>query len=121
MAFVVLAPNARRVSVVGDFNFWNAARHPMRVRGAGYWELFIPRATPGDRYKFDIVGQQGQHLTLKSDPMAFATEMRPSTASIVFDEDQIAAPAPRAIGCQCADRTDVDLRSPSRIMAAQGQ
>ena len=45
VAFVVLAPNARRVSVVGDFNFWNARRHPMRVRGVGYWELFIPRAT----------------------------------------------------------------------------
>ena len=46
VAFVVLAPNARRVSVVGDFNFWNARRHPMRVRGVGYWELFIPRAAP---------------------------------------------------------------------------
>ena len=45
VAFVVLAPNARRVSVVGDFNFWNARRHPMRVRGVGYWELFIPHAT----------------------------------------------------------------------------
>ena len=42
VAFVVLAPNARRVSVVGDFNFWNARRHPMRVRGVGYWELFVP-------------------------------------------------------------------------------
>ena len=48
IAFVVLAPNARRVSVVGDFNFWNARRHPMRVRGVGYWELFIPRAIAGD-------------------------------------------------------------------------
>jgi 1,4-alpha-glucan branching enzyme len=44
VAFDVLAPNARRVSVVGDFNFWDARRHPMRVRGVGYWELFIPRA-----------------------------------------------------------------------------
>ena len=65
VAFVVHAPNARRVSVVGDFNFWNARRHPMRVRGIGYWELFIPRATSGDRYKFDIVGPQGQQLALK--------------------------------------------------------
>ena len=47
VAFVVLAPNARRVSVVGDFNFWNARRHPMRVRGVGYWELFVPRASAG--------------------------------------------------------------------------
>src|ERR1700686_4055025 len=61
VAFVVLAPNARRVSVVGDFNFWNARRHPMRVRSNGYWELFIPRAKAGDHYKFDIIGPQGQH------------------------------------------------------------
>ena len=58
VAFVVLAPNARRVSVVGDFNFWNARRHPMRVRGVGYWELFMPHARAGDHYKFDIIGPQ---------------------------------------------------------------
>ncbi|WP_433960720.1 GlgB N-terminal domain-containing protein, partial [Bradyrhizobium guangdongense] len=85
IGFVVLAPNARRVSVVGDFNFWDARRHPMRVRGAGYWELFIPHATSGDHYKFDIVGPHGHNLALKSDPFAFATEVRPKTASIVFD------------------------------------
>jgi 1,4-alpha-glucan branching enzyme len=94
VAFVVLAPNAQRVSVVGDFNFWNPRRHPMRVRGLGYWELFIPHAMAGDRYKFDIVSRQGQHLPLKSDPLAFATEMRPSTASIVFDEEALPRPSP---------------------------
>ena len=94
VAFVVFAPNAQRVSVVGDFNFWNPRRHPMRVRGLGYWELFIPHATPGDRYKFDIVSRQGDHLPLKSDPLAFATEMRPSTASIVFDEEGLPHPRP---------------------------
>ena len=94
VAFVVLAPNARRVSVVGDFNYWNPRRHPMRVRGLGYWELFIPHAMPGDRYKFDIVSRQGDHPPLKSDPLAFATEMRPSTASIVFDEAHLARPRP---------------------------
>jgi 1,4-alpha-glucan branching enzyme len=92
VAFVVLAPNAQRVSVVGDFNFWNPRRHPMRVRGVGYWELFVPRATPGDHYKFDIVGRAGQHLPLKADPFAFATEMRPGTASIVFDERRLPHP-----------------------------
>jgi 1,4-alpha-glucan branching enzyme len=92
VAFVVLAPNAQRVSVVGDFNYWNPRRHPMRVRGLGYWELFIPHATPGDRYKFDILSRQGQHLPLKADPLAFATEMRPSTASIVFDETKLPRP-----------------------------
>ncbi len=93
VAFVVLAPNAQRVSVVGDFNYWNPRRHPMRVRGLGYWELFIPHATPGDRYKFDIFSRQGVHLPLKADPFAFASEMRPNTASIVFDE--MALPRPR--------------------------
>ena len=94
VAFVVFAPNARRVSVVGDFNFWNARRHPMRVRGNGYWELFIPHATAGDHYKFDIIGPQGQHLPLKSDPMAFAAEVRPNTASIVLDETKLPHPRP---------------------------
>src|SRR6201996_2050183 len=94
VAFVVLAPNARQVSVVGDFNFWDARRHPMRVRGNGYWELFIPRAAAGDRYKFNIVGQYGHQLPLKSDPMAFAAEMRPSTASIVGDETKLPHPRP---------------------------
>ena len=94
IAFVVFAPNARRVSVVGDFNFWDARRHPMRVRGPGYWELFIPRARVGDHYKFDITGPQGQPLPLKSDPLAFAAEVRPKTASIVFDETRIPRPRP---------------------------
>ncbi|MGN6311488.1 MAG: 1,4-alpha-glucan branching protein GlgB [Xanthobacteraceae bacterium] len=94
VAFVVLAPNAKRVSVVGDFNFWEPRRHPMRVRGNGYWEIFIPGAISGDRYKFDIIGPQGQQLPLKSDPVAFAAEMRPSTASIVIDITRLPQPAP---------------------------
>ena len=94
VAFVVLAPNAQRVSVVGDFNFWNPKRHPMRVRGLGYWELFIPHATAGDRYKFNIFSRQGEHLPLKSDPLAFAAEIHPSTASIVFDEERLPRPRP---------------------------
>ncbi|HWL18652.1 MAG TPA: 1,4-alpha-glucan branching enzyme, partial [Bradyrhizobium sp.] len=98
VAFVVLAPNARRVSVVGDFNFWNPRRHPMRVRGVGYWELFVPHAAAGDHYKFDIIGPQGQHLALKSDPVAFAAEMRPSTASIVVDETRLPHPRPAPAG-----------------------
>jgi 1,4-alpha-glucan branching enzyme len=94
VGFVVFAPNARRVSLVGDFNFWDPRRHPMRVRGNGYWELFVPRATAGDHYKFDIIGPQGQQLPLKSDPMAFAAELRPSTASIVLDESKLTHPRP---------------------------
>src|SRR4030095_8983981 len=61
VAFVVLAPNARRVSVVGDFNYWNPRRHPMRVRGNGYWELFIPRAKACDHHQVDVIGPRGQH------------------------------------------------------------
>src|SRR5579863_8565244 len=94
VAFVVLAPNAQRVSVVGDFNFWNPLRLPMRVRGLGYWELFIPHATVGDRYKFNIFSRQGEHLPLKSDPLAFAAEIRPSTASVIFDEERLPRPRP---------------------------
>jgi 1,4-alpha-glucan branching enzyme len=94
VAFVVLAPNAQRVSVVGDFNFWNPLRHPMRVRGLGYWELFIPHAAVGDRYKFNIFSRQGEHLPLKSDPLAFAAEIRPSTASVIFDEERLPRPRP---------------------------
>ena len=121
VAFVVLAPNAKGVSVVGDFNFWNARRHPMRVRGVGYWELFIPHARAGDHYKFDITGPDGQHLPLKSDPLAFAAEVRPKTASIVVRRNEVAASAPGAVRHQRAGRAGLDLRGPSRLVAAQGQ
>ena len=98
VAFVVLAPNARRVSVVGDFNFWDRRRHPMRVRGVGYWELFIPHAKAGDHYKYEIIGRDGRQLPLKSDPLAFAAELRPKTASIVVDETTIPRPRPAPSG-----------------------
>ena len=98
IAFIVLAPNARRVSVVGDFNFWNTRRHPMRRRGVGYWELFIPRARAGDHYKFDMIGPRGEALPQKSDPLAFAAEVRPKTASIVFDEERLPHPRPAPSG-----------------------
>ncbi|WP_427183346.1 1,4-alpha-glucan branching protein GlgB [Bordetella bronchialis] len=82
--FAVWAPNARRVSVVGDFNAWDGRRHPMRLRhGAGVWELFIPRLQAGERYKYEIVGAGGQLLPLKADPLARQTEMPPATASVV--------------------------------------
>jgi 1,4-alpha-glucan branching enzyme len=82
--FAVWAPNARRVAVVGDFNSWDRRRHPMRVRyGAGIWELFVPRAAPGSKYKFDIVGPNGTSVPWKADPVARQTEMPPETASVV--------------------------------------
>jgi 1,4-alpha-glucan branching enzyme len=94
VAFVVLAPNARRVSVVGDFNGWDGRRHAMRVRGNGFWEIFVPAARAGDKYKYEMIGPNGAMLPLKSDPVAFAAERRPQTASIVFDLDQLPCPQP---------------------------
>ena len=93
--FVVLAPNARRASVVGDFNHWDGRRNAMRVRGNGYWELFVPGAHKGHKYKFELASAHGGLLPLKSDPYAFAAEIRPMTASIVFDETAL-SPATRA-------------------------
>src|SRR3712207_4148236 len=76
--FTVWAPNARRVSVVGDFNAWDGRRHPMRRRHeGGIWELFIPDVTPEQRYKFEIIGLHGNLLALKADPIAFAAEHPP--------------------------------------------
>jgi 1,4-alpha-glucan branching enzyme len=86
--FAVWAPNARRVAVVGDFNSWDRRRHPMRVRyGAGIWELFVPRVAPGSKYKFDIIGPDGNQVPWKADPIARQTEMPPSTASVVPQPD----------------------------------
>lgn len=81
--FAVWAPNARRVSVVGDFNIWDGRRHPMRLRHpSGVWEIFIPRLQPGAAYKYEILGAHGI-LPLKADPMALATQLPPDTASKV--------------------------------------
>ncbi|MGK2913464.1 MAG: 1,4-alpha-glucan branching protein GlgB [Porticoccaceae bacterium] len=83
--FAVWAPNARRVSVVGDFNSWDGRRHPMRRRvEAGLWELFVPRVGAGERYKYEILGPGGV-LPLKADPIALQTEVPPLTASVVAD------------------------------------
>jgi 1,4-alpha-glucan branching enzyme len=82
--FAVWAPNAQQVSVVGEFNQWDGRRHPMRFRHeAGVWELFIPRLGAGTRYQYRIVGPDGNVLPLKSDPVARATEVPPSTVSMV--------------------------------------
>jgi 1,4-alpha-glucan branching enzyme len=84
VVFAVWAPNAQRVSVVGDFNGWDGRRHPMRKRHeAGIWELFIPALEAGALYKFEILGRNGEFLPLKSDPVALEQEVPPSTASRV--------------------------------------
>jgi 1,4-alpha-glucan branching enzyme len=82
--FAVWAPNATAVSVVGDFNFWDERRHPMRPRGkSGVWELFIPGVGDGALYKFALRDRRSRRVSQKSDPFARRVELRPSNASIV--------------------------------------
>jgi 1,4-alpha-glucan branching enzyme len=86
--FAVWAPNASRVSVVGDFNGWDGRRHVMRKRrDTGIWEIFIPGATEGQCYKYELLDAGGRLLPLKSDPFGFAAELRPKTASKVARTD----------------------------------
>ncbi|HEV8261775.1 MAG TPA: 1,4-alpha-glucan branching protein GlgB, partial [Burkholderiales bacterium] len=83
-SFAVWAPNARRVSVVGDFNDWDGRRHPMRKRmEAGMWEIFLPDLQGGEVYKYEIKSSDGKLLPLKADPLAFQSERPPQTASTV--------------------------------------
>src|SRR5450759_1593024 len=83
--FAVWAPNAQRVSVVGDFNNWDGRVNPMRkLIGSGVWELFVPGIKQGAHYKFEILTQTGA-LLLKSDPFAFFNQHGKSTASLVYD------------------------------------
>ena len=121
--FAVWAPNARRVSVVGDFNAWDGRVHPMRaLRPGGYWEIFIPDLGIGDPYKFEIIGAGGLPV-LKADPCGRYFERRPTprrssgtaAATQWQDDDWMAdPPRPRAV----AAPADVDLRSASRQLAA---
>ena len=83
-SFAVWAPSAKGVRVVGDFNYWDGTASPLRSLGSsGVWELFVPGVGDGSRYKFEILGRDGVWRQ-KADPMAFATEVPPSTASMVF-------------------------------------
>ncbi len=93
-SFAVWAPNASRVSVVGDFNFWDGRRHPMRLRReCGVWEIFLPGVGAGARYKYELRGAHGELLPLKADPYALQSELRPATASIVTSMPALAPPA----------------------------
>ena len=83
--FAVWAPNARRVSLVGDFNAWDGRRHVMRRRGAtGVWEIFMPGVGEGTAYKFEVIGAYGE-VHLKADPVGFGSQHPPETASVVRD------------------------------------
>jgi len=85
--FAVWAPNAEFVSVAGDFNDWDTRRHPMRLRTAGVWEIFIPGAKEGQSYKYLVRSKFLGHQQLKSDPVAFRSEHPPKSASIVCSID----------------------------------
>ena len=82
--FAVWAPNAQRVSVVGDFNRWDGRMDPMRSRGnSGVWELFLPELKEGAVYKYEIRSRLGELPFLKADPYAFEAELRPKSGSVV--------------------------------------
>ncbi|MEZ2128369.1 MULTISPECIES: 1,4-alpha-glucan branching protein GlgB [unclassified Sinorhizobium] len=85
--FAVWAPNAQRVSIVGDFNNWDGRRHSMRFRtDSGIWEIFAPDVPVGTPYKYEIRGHDGILLPLKADPFARRSELRPKTASVTAAE-----------------------------------
>jgi 1,4-alpha-glucan branching enzyme len=85
VGFAVWAPNARSVRIVGDFDRWDGRLLPMRSMGSsGVWELFVPGIGPGELYKFEILGRDGT-LRLKADPVGFSMQVRPETASRVWD------------------------------------
>lgn len=84
--FALWAPNASRVSVTGSFNGWDGRRHPMRLHaGNGIWELFIPGVGQNDKYKYELLDQNGNLLPLKADPLGQFHEPPPGNASIVYD------------------------------------
>jgi 1,4-alpha-glucan branching enzyme len=92
--FAVWAPNASRVSVVGDFNLWDGRRHPMRLRReCGVWELFLPAIHAGAKYKYEIRTREGAVLPAVADPYALQAELRPATASVVSHLPELVPPS----------------------------
>lgn len=85
--FAVWAPHAVSVSIIADFNYWDGRVNPMRSIGScGVWELFVPGLEEGEKYKFEIRTQDGRRF-MKADPFAYASELRPGNASIVWDPE----------------------------------
>ena len=124
--FAVWAPNADRVSVIGDFNAWDGRVHAMRLLSpGGIWEIFIPNLADGEKYKFEIRARSGAILK-KTDPYGVAFEVPPQSAAIVHDISRYtwhdAAWMDAASGARRVARAaDVDLRSPSRIVGARAR
>lgn len=89
VSFAVWAPNAYNVSVVGNFNHWDGRVHVMRKHPlSGIWDIFIPNIGEGVLYKFEILSRWGKLVPLKTDPYGFYQELRPQTASIVWDREK---------------------------------
>ncbi len=106
--FAVWAPNARAVSVVGNFNSWNGCRHPMRLLGeSGVWEIFIPELGENELYRFEIHGPDGS-LHVKIDPLAKLSEVRPATASVTTHLD----------GYEWNDKLYMDTHYATRVFGA---
>ena len=123
MHFAVWAPNADRVSVIGDFNGWDGRVTPMRLLTTGVWEIFIPGFADGEKYKFEIRTRNGAILK-KTDPFARAFEAPPQTAAIVHDSSDYAWRdgdwmAARPARGAWLDRPVSDLRGPPRIVGAR--
>ena len=122
--FSVWAPNAERVSVVGDFNGWDGRCHPMNAQGhSGIWCLFVPEIGRGERYKYEIRNRDSGAILLKADPYAREYEHRPATASMIaapsahaWGDDALDGAAPRD---GSAAATDFDLRGPPRLVATR--
>lgn len=86
--FAVWAPNAKRVSVIGEFNFWDGRRHAMRkLIPSGIWEIFIPGVDSGSQYKFELKDQNGNLLPHKADPYGYFAQKSPEQASVVVDQN----------------------------------
>ena len=124
--FAVWAPNADRVSVVGDFNAWDGRVHPMRLlMPNGVWEIFIPELQDGEKYKFEIRTRSGA-LLKKTDPFGFAFEVPPQSAAVVRDISHYSWRDARvdggaARGGRRVRSADVDLRSAPRIVGARAR
>jgi 1,4-alpha-glucan branching enzyme len=129
VSFAVWAPNARRVSVVGEFNAWDGRVHPMRaLGGSGVWELFVPGLGEWAIYRYEIAAPDGA-LRHKTDPLAFAAELRPKTAGLVFqhgrhrwgDDEWVAARAHRALRTEPLAVYEVHLGSWMRNHGETGE
>ncbi len=122
--FAVWAPNAQRVSVIGDFNRWDGRVHPMRqLVPSGVWEIFIPDLPDGACYKYEVRTRAG-HLLEKADPYARRFEVPPNSASIIWTRGPVSVGRRRlaarsAVVRRLARPADVDLRSASRVVAAR--